>query len=1020
MAENLEQVEGDKIFLGNIEVLGEINNSSIKDIVTKLEKSSVNIQTVRSDFVDYIAGIVSDGIIDITEKRTLAHLWGQIETEYPLVLKRAADLGIPKTDSMYIAYQNCYDAVYQLLYGVNGVLLDMSTSSEVSKDDVANAFYNYYTAREALISGTVDRIVESITQTERDIQSVRMGDLVDGAIARGKLEAGFVEEHDEIFRDIGIIKPINESLSKIIFPNGLAKQSLPELQGQMILEVEGIANTLDKSIIDRDEFFVLTNNRLEVLVKDVSEAQTLVSSLSVVPGKIEAISEELSNMGAELSSLEVLPGEIEMVSAQVTDHGQRIGSLEAGYDDVTSILAEMNVGGEIINLSLIVQNADRIASIVSNGGYTDENSIFHPTKAYSEVQQLSDRFQIFIQGSGADAARVSAWLATKDEISQFVTEQDVDGILEPITSQLSTITETADQIRLQVSQLGTVVDQSKYDTREAYLAALENIEAQNTAGLIVAANGITLEVSNRENADTVLLSQINIQADKISAAVADYKSADSYLSSQIEMQSGRITAEVLRASGQDSYLLSQINMQSDRITAAVADYKSADSALSAAILVQANRIATEIIDRQNSESSINSQIAQVANSVAARIQAKTYNPNTGLYETATEAFMALQVKLPETMSADRRTAIAALLNAQENVVFGRLYESYTAPWRQDGTVYSEVRYRIVPNPIQADIDSLTQTFKTKGLLSSQFLVDAEEIMLKGTIRGEHLEMDSVSTSVFEAIEGRIQELSAKQLKVDTDPASGTDFEVYIDENNGILVKKNNVIIFSVNPSTGKVYLYGDADIEDGLFRGSIQSGPLTLNKSPPANSSFTISGSIALFLINLCNSTGLSAGTFVCSGNYGANTLGKVQFWLTKTAKTYTYEQFGGYYWKTTFWTTHIWERHPFYYEASIKLFNTSGGLLCNYYDSYETASSWYLDHDEDSVGDPTTMPRDPPSPIDVPASGGTWNFGSTGTLSFTAGAYTFKLENLPVGYSAGYAAGTAYLDENNFLKIKT
>jgi hypothetical protein len=257
------------------------------------------------------------------------------------------------------------------------------------------------------------------------------------------------------------------------------------------------------------------------------------------------------------------------------------------------------------------------------------------------------------------------------------------------------------------------------------------------------------------------------------------------------------------------------------------------------------------------------------------------------------------------------------------------------------------------------------------------------------------------------------------LKVDTDLGSETDFEVYADENNGILVKKNGTVIFSVNPESGKVYLYGDADILNGIFRGSIASGPLTLNKSPPVNSSFTISGSIAQFLIDLYNSTGLSGGTFACSGAYGASTLGKVQITITKTAKTYKYTQVKSQNYKN-WWNCDFWERDTFYYSVSITLYDVNQAAVFSNTDTYETASTWHVV--SSAVADiglfgPTTPA---PSPLNVAASGGTVNFGSAGTLSFTAAAYTFKLESLPIGYSAGYAAGTAYLDENGFLKIKT
>jgi hypothetical protein len=310
---------------------------------------------------------------------------------------------------------------------------------------------------------------------------------------------------------------------------------------------------------------------------------------------------------------------------------------------------------------------------------------------------------------------------------------------------------------------------------------------------------------------------------------------------------------------------------------------------------------------------------------------------------------------------------------------------------------------------------MTATFRTKGLLSSQFLIDAEEIMLKGTIRGEHLEMDSVSTSVFEAIQGRILDLSAKKLKVDTDIESEEDFEVQIDENVGILVKKSGEVIFSINPGTGDAYFKGDASINNGIFRGSIESGPMVLNLSPPATSSYDIEGKIYIFLNNIVSDVGISSGKYACTGTYNSINLGAIEFTFITSYPTYEYYQF---YLSGSHQHFRKWIRTPTRYDCSIKLYNRADGVIYSESDYYESQSTWTILSDEDcgdigwSINDP------PPSPNPAPATGGTKQFPSYGSISFTAGAYTFKLLNLPL-YSEDFVAGTVYRDSNGFLKVK-
>jgi hypothetical protein len=87
--------------------------------------------------------------------------------------------------------------------------------------------------------------------------------------------------------------------------------------------------------------------------------------------------------------------------------------------------------------------------------------------------------------------------------------------------------------------------------------------------------------------------------------------------------------------------------------------------------------------------------------------------------------------------------------------------------------------------------------------------------------------------------------------------------------------------------------------------------------------------------------------------------------------------------------------------------------------DAWESESTWANQGQNGTITSYLSyLENGDPSPITVSASGGSVTFPSTGSLSFSAASFTYKLNNLPSGYSTSYEAGTVYIDENNFLKV--
>lgn len=1154
-----------------------------------------------------------------------------------------------------------------------------------------------------IINDLINLIDTRLTDAEGGLQRVHDGDIADGALDRATLEAGFVDEHERSVSELwpaGVESPSAvdvergarlaevaaerdrlDSLEPEIFPYGPNAPSAPDILAGDLLSVEALANILEREIESRDEGIIIAEQRILLIAQDTEGALEKVASLEITVGEIEAVVAEFSGDHTRISALEIQADGIEASVSDYDTEKAKIASLQLTVDSINSILAELNVGGEIINLSLITQNADRIAQIVADGGYTDAQNVFHPTKAYTQVTQLFDRYELFLAGDDTEKSQ-AAWIATVDQISSFVTALEVTGEIEgamaPVEAAISAIEQRADAIELSVADVAGSIDQVALETRETLLAALDQLEAQSSSSIVITQNRIDLIVASQEDENVSLWARILLEADRITSEVGRATGTEVDLSSRITQEAGRISQEVedrvqglldarsyidqtaasilsnvetdmlaldgtLRQVASDeaaaaqsaaaayadgivtegeqraildaqakadaaraaaiaaaatdastkataareaaqSYALAKANeaataaaayadgivteeeqraiadaqakadaaelaatmtaasytdsqimqlgdaiimrvsqteialdpqedgsvaykaaaawaqlllepgtfatriqasengiiqngslieqlkdliafrvdealsestagivIAGNRIDLAVAEQRSSAESLLAQLSIEADRISSEVLRATEGESSLSSQIVQQAGQIAARVRASQFNPEDGTWSDV-QAIMALMVTLPSAISLERHDAIRSLLTAADRPVFDAVYEQYLAPWSEDGgqTWESDVRYRISPAATSEDLAALRVAMAQAGALSSQFLVDADEVLVPGTIRGRHLEMESVSTEVFTAIQARIQELSAKRLRVDTNPAINTDFEVYIDEDNGILCKIDRETIFCIDPITKKLVIRGEVYAIGGSFEGSIHAGPMEFNLAPPSSTTLQIASYVADFILGLETSTGLTGGRYSCSGNYGAETLSAVEFSITRSLSTYEYKQktgttqeayqsyemidpgysyfdeFGNFHYQpptfgfvTRYRTVDawvLWRRQPIRSSCTIKLYNIAGTAIEDLAEWSEPSSTWINTGTTGTgVNDGTAAPTNPAAALRQGVS-----FSESGTLSLTASARTFKFVGLPAGYDANYEAGIVYVDSSGFLKIKT
>ena len=145
----------------------------------------------------------------------------------------------------------------------------------------------------------------------------------------------------------------------------------------------------------------------------------------------------------------------------------------------------------------------------------------------------------------------------------------------------------------QLSEFETEIKQNQYQiSLRAYQRDVNNMEnILKEAGVAIDAGGVIIYAGNNL---TQMKSAIQVNADGITAEVTNRQNADQALSSRITQTADAITAEVTRAKGEEAALSSRLTITEDAITTEVANRENADQTLSSQITQNANQIALKV------------------------------------------------------------------------------------------------------------------------------------------------------------------------------------------------------------------------------------------------------------------------------------------------------------------------------------------------------------------------------------------------------------------------------------------
>ncbi len=467
----------------------------------------------------------------------------------------------------------------------------------------------------------------------------------------------------------------------------------------------------------------------------------------------------------------------------------------------------------------------------------------------------------------------------------------------------------------------------------------------------------------------------------------------------VQFQVGQLRSETIERID-DALLIAQSGMliTANEIQLGV---QNLEDELQALILIEADRIDALVQDVEKNSASI---LSLKSEQIAAMVRGG-----------GAEAYLSLSVTLPATIDAATRNQMITTLGADPvNEVYALTSGGF---WyvKPDSTIVAQ--------------KTLKNGLRAAGLLGSQIALNADEILMGGKVRAENIDVDDLTAAEAFVVslssnEAFLNNLIVKKFHLDSDPESSADFEVFIDEVNGFLVRQGGKTLISARPGTG------DAEFNGSSFR----AGPLYVSRTAPSTLTKTIvSTDLFYTLYNFLRGNGIAENTTTkCSGLINNST---VSFIRLESISVYTaaglVSEKTGYYKisSSEFYKSHVtYTRQAFTTITNkIMFLNSNQETILEISGSIVTPILWkktfYLEEIRTDHGNVPVLAPDgqyqyyPYANVTIPENSVDNAVGCAGSVSFVAGTYTMSIENLPTS-AYGLEATQLYRDGNGFLKV--
>lgn len=149
------------LIVGSLEVLGDIEGSSLKTIKRTVSKLAESVQATNTAMENYWGGIGADNIVTPAEKEILYSKWQTLEQTFTAIRKIATDREITDTAD-YISLHELYDNLHDYIFNELKLFDEMDSKTVLPDTEHFNElFENYYKQQinfQSILSSTTTTI----------------------------------------------------------------------------------------------------------------------------------------------------------------------------------------------------------------------------------------------------------------------------------------------------------------------------------------------------------------------------------------------------------------------------------------------------------------------------------------------------------------------------------------------------------------------------------------------------------------------------------------------------------------------------------------------------------------------------------------------------------------------------------------------------------------------------------------------------------------------------------------------
>lgn len=287
---------------------------------------------------------------------------------------------------------------------------------------------------------------------------------------------------------------------------------------QQVQEIEGNVSTLQQ-----------TASGLTTQVESIN------GDISTINGAIGNINNSITGINGDISDIN---GTIGTINGDITELSGDVSELKQTASGLTTQVA--NISTEVVKAQTTAENATTVATNAQTAADNAQTTADAASATASAAQGTADAAAAAVT---AITTRVTTVEQTASGLTTQVSEitQNVDtitGDVQNITGDVSTLQQTAQGLRVDVTDLDRETAATFAAMKNELIAMIDDGVRDTNAGMSITADAIVLQV---ENTEKDLRAEIDITADEILIGVEAMREE---LTGLIDVQAGAVTALV--------------------------------------------------------------------------------------------------------------------------------------------------------------------------------------------------------------------------------------------------------------------------------------------------------------------------------------------------------------------------------------------------------------------------------------------------------------------------------------------